>query len=53
VPIAGQAVMVASLADIIHSKRAAGREKDTAVISILERTLHEEIAASREVPKDT
>ena len=45
--------MVASLADIIHSKRAAGRENDTAVISILERTLHEEIAASREVPKDT
>jgi hypothetical protein len=44
VPIGGQAVLVASLADIIQSKRAAGREKDTAVLSILERTLHEENA---------
>ena len=42
------AVLVAALGDIIHSKRAAGREKDGAVISILERTLLEEASLSRQ-----
>lgn len=32
---------VAHLGDIIASKRAAGRERDTAVLQILEKTLHE------------
>ena len=31
---------VASLSDIIKSKRAAGRERDLAVLDILEKTLH-------------
>lgn len=35
--IGGQKMLAASLDDIILSKRAAGREKDTAVIDILER----------------
>jgi len=48
VSIGGQAVLVAALGDIIHSKRAAGREKDGAVISILERTLLEEASLSRQ-----
>lgn len=48
VPIGGHPVLVASLGDIIQSKRAAGREKDTAVLSILERTLHEENAIEPE-----
>lgn len=47
-PVGGYGVLVASLADIIDSKKAAGREKDTAVISILERTLHEESATRHE-----
>jgi hypothetical protein len=33
---------VASLADIIKSKRAAGRDRDLAVLEILERTLDEQ-----------
>ena len=44
-PVSGHSVRVASLQDIISSKRAANREKDAAVISILEKTLHEEQAA--------
>ena len=35
------AVLVADLADIIKSKKAAGRPRDIAVLDILERTLHE------------
>lgn len=34
-------VMVASLADIIRSKEAAGRDKDRAVLPLLRRTLEE------------
>lgn len=34
-------LMVAALADIIRSKKAAGRPKDIAVIGILEKTLAE------------
>jgi hypothetical protein len=37
----GRPLWVASLADIIASKRAAGRLRDRAVISVLEKTLHE------------
>jgi hypothetical protein len=37
-------ILVAALADIIRSKRAAGRPKDVAVIEVLERTLNEEEA---------
>src|SRR6185369_5790287 len=37
-------LMVASLSDIIRSKRAAGRPRDLAVLQILERSLHEEEA---------
>ncbi len=33
---------IASLADIIKSKRATGRDKDLAVLEILERTLDEQ-----------
>ena len=44
-PVSGHPVRVASLQDIISSKRAANRDKDAAVISILEKTLHEEQAA--------
>jgi len=38
---AGRPLWVASLADIIASKRAAGRLRDLAVIEVLERTFHE------------
>ncbi len=36
------AILVASLTDIINSKRAAGRDRDLAVLAILEKTLHEQ-----------
>jgi predicted nucleotidyltransferase len=41
VDIGGATLLVASLADIIRSKKAAGRRRDRAVIDVLERT-HEE-----------
>jgi len=41
IDIAGHALWVADLADIIASKRAAGRPRDKAVLEILEATLHE------------
>jgi hypothetical protein len=48
------ALMVASLADIIKSKRAAARPKDRAVIEILEKTLNEKETFSEELkPKAT
>lgn len=37
VEVAGVAITVASLADIIRSKRAAGRPQDLAVVTVLER----------------
>ena len=37
----GRSVCIADLKDIIKSKKAAGREKDWAVMPILERTLDE------------
>lgn len=36
--LAGSTIRVASLADIIRSKRAAGRDRDRAVLGILEKT---------------
>ncbi len=41
VELGNRKVWVADLADIIASKRAAGRPRDTAVLEILEKTLHE------------
>ena len=41
VDIGGATILVASLADIIRSKRAARRPRDLAVLEILERTLAE------------
>ncbi len=40
--VGDQKLLAASLDDIIRSKRAAGREKDLAVIGILEKTRDEE-----------
>lgn len=37
----GCAMLVADLADVVRSKRAAGRPRDRAVLEILERTLDE------------
>ena len=45
--IDGVPITVASLADIIKSKRAAGRPRDKAVIEILEKAHAEAISASR------
>jgi predicted nucleotidyltransferase len=39
VEIDGVAILVASLADVVKSKRAAGRPRDRAVLEILEKTL--------------
>ena len=44
--IGGDTLLVASLPDIIRSKRAAGRARDRAVLEILERT-HEEATKSQ------
>ena len=41
IELGGHTLWVANLADIIESKRAAGRPRDTAVLEILEKTLHE------------
>jgi predicted nucleotidyltransferase len=41
VEIEGVTVLVASLSDIIRSKRAARRPRDMAVLDILEKTLEE------------
>jgi len=41
VEIGGAPLAVASLADIIRSKKAAGRPRDRAVIDLLERTYEE------------
>jgi hypothetical protein len=40
VPFGDVTLLVASLQDIIKSKRAAGRERDRAVLPVLERTLN-------------
>ena len=41
IEVAGHPLLVADLADIIASKRAAGRPRDKAVLDVLERTLRE------------
>ena len=41
VDLGGHTLLVASLEDIIRSKRAAGRPQDKAVLEILEKALHE------------
>jgi predicted nucleotidyltransferase len=41
IEIGGAPILVASLADVIKSKRAARRPRDLAVLDILERTLEE------------
>lgn len=46
IELAGRAFWVASLADIIASKRAAGRPRDQAVLKILDRTLREKKSSS-------
>ena len=48
--IAGIAIQVASLGDIIKSKRAARRPRDLAVLEILEKTF-EETARSKRTPR--
>jgi predicted nucleotidyltransferase len=47
VVIHGERVRVASLADVIRSKEAAGREKDTVVLPALRRLLDAQRAAPR------
>ncbi|MCX8091754.1 MAG: nucleotidyltransferase [Verrucomicrobiae bacterium] len=47
VHIGGHPLWVASLEDIIKSKRAAARPRDNAVIEILERTWDEKIKLSK------
>jgi predicted nucleotidyltransferase len=46
VDVGGEQVRVASLEDIIASKRAAGRAKDRAVLEILEKTVRVRDATS-------
>lgn len=41
IELGGHSILVASLDDIIRSKRAAGRPRDRAVLELLERTWHE------------
>lgn len=46
IELGGRSLWVAHLADIIASKRAAGRPRDKAVLEILEKTLHEKSKSS-------
>lgn len=48
VVIDGVSITVASLADIIKSKRAAGRPRDKAVLEVLEKALEEATTRARE-----
>lgn len=48
VRIEGKKLLVASLADVIASKRAAGRPKDKAVLDVLEKTLNEITAQAQQ-----
>ena len=43
-PVGRSKILVAALADIVRSKRSAGRPKDRAVLEVLEQTLNEEAA---------
>ena len=49
--IGGARLLVASLADIIRSKKAAGRPRDRAVLEVLERTYEEAIRTSGETER--
>ncbi len=42
VPFGGHELLVASLSDIIRSKKAADRPQDRAILPILKKTLHEQ-----------
>ncbi len=42
VAFGNHSLLIASLDDIIKSKRATGRDRDLAVLPILEKTLHEQ-----------
>jgi len=48
IDMGGHALLVASLADIIRSKRAAGRPRDQAVLETLEKTLNETAQAEND-----
>ncbi|MBI2929799.1 MAG: hypothetical protein HYY24_29420 [Verrucomicrobia bacterium] len=48
IELAGHSLWVAHLADIIASKRAAGRPRDKAVLEILEKTLREKSTSSKQ-----
>ena len=47
-PIEGVSILVASLADIIRSKKAARRPRDLAVIDVLEKSLEERDRSEKE-----
>jgi hypothetical protein len=44
-------ILVASLSDIVRSKRAANRPRDRAVLEVLERALEETIGSSEATPR--
>ena len=50
VPIGGADLVVAALADIIKSKKAAGRPRDRAVLPVLEKALAESTRQSQSSP---
>lgn len=52
VDFGGHALLVADLADIIRSKRAAGRARDRAVLEVLEKALNEKKAGRTNAPKE-
>ena len=47
VDFGGYPLLIASLAAVVHSKRAAGRPRDKAVLDTLEKALHEERASDK------
>jgi predicted nucleotidyltransferase len=51
VTVGGERLLVASLADIIKSKQAAGRPKDMAVLPVLEATLREKSGLLQRSPR--
>lgn len=51
IEVGGVAILVASLADIIKSKRAARRPRDLAVLETLEKSLEEAVRTSAETER--